>query len=152
MKKLLLFCLFITGLLTACSTDNPAYPQRLAQNIRHLSSASVLSVYALDNYPAAQPGEIITQSAQFKTIYDLYEDGENKILIPHNTNISGIYRNNGTTCTVTWKTLYANNDQTQDKSNAVPISRDISVPSNCNPAKGIKYGDRITINFNDRSN
>lgn len=129
--------------LTACGSDNPPYVLKLERNVKAITPHDNLQVFAMDNYKAIMSG----QQARFKVIYDLREDGENRVLIPSNTIISGTYFNDGTNCHVKWKDVYAHGDENVEHRNAVDISH-IATPTTCDPAVGFKYGEPIIIQFN----
>lgn len=133
--------------LAGCGSDNtPPYVKKLNRNVRSVSAGDVLTVFAQDDYPAPMHGHTISEPARFKVVYTLYEDREDRILIPSGTIISGTYFNDGKTCIVSWKDVYAHGDETMDKHNAVKLSH-VANPSRCNPDIGIKAGEPIVINF-----
>lgn len=139
--------LLVTLGLAGCGSDNtPPYVKKLNRNVRSVSAGDVLTVYAQDDYPATMPGHTISTPASFKVVYNLYEDREDRILIPSGTIISGAYLNDGKTCRIYWKDVYAHGDQTMDKHNAVKLSH-VANPTICNPNVGIKSGEPIVINF-----
>jgi hypothetical protein len=149
---------FIVGLITlgstlvtlglaGCGSDNtPPYVKKLNRNVRSVSAGDVLTVFAQDDYPAPVQGKTISQPARFKVVYNLYEDQEDRILIPSGTIVSGAYFNDGKTCRVDWKHVYAHGDETMDKHNAVKLSH-VANPTICNPEVGIKSGEPLVINF-----
>lgn len=149
MKKVLIIGLLLAGLV-ACGISNPPYTQRLSQNVRTVSAADILDVTAEDSYPVPMEFQpLVVEKARFKTIYDLYEEDEDKILIPSGIAVTGIYINDGMQCRIVWASVYAHNDKNEDSHNAVPIYH-ATVPTQCDPATGIQYGDRLTINFTDQ--
>lgn len=138
--------------ITGCGTpDGTPGPQKLNRNILAVPSSTTLGVTSLTSYSLPEDGQIVEQSGLFKSIDDVYDGADNRILIPSGATINGIYMNDGTNCKILWKSVYAYNDVTGDEINAVPLSL-VTKPTLCNPHKVIKLGERITINFTDLKN
>jgi hypothetical protein len=148
-RLIVLSGVLVTLGLAGCGTDNtPPYVKKLNHNVRSVSEADTLTVFAEHDYPAPASGQTTTQLVYFKTVYNLYKNkGYHKVLIPSNTIVSGVYNNDGKGCTITWKDVYAHGDQTMDNHNAVNFSS-VTVPTICNPTVGLKEGEPLIINFN----
>lgn len=144
--KTLFLISLLSLFLSACGSDTPPYVHKLSNNVRAIDPNNSVSVYSQNNYPAPITGQVTNITARFKVIYDLYEDDENRILIPSGTIVAGTYSNDGKSCRIYWKTVYAHGDENMEKRNSVSISH-ITVPTECNPVTGIKYGDQLVINF-----
>ena len=140
--------LLLTGLV-ACSTGTPS-PERLTQHVQSIPSSTALAVVSEDSYPNVVDQQAIMQGGSFKTVDSVYDEASGKELIPSGATLRGIYSNDGVTCNITWDAVYANNDENENAMNAVNISQ-ITTPTLCNPGKGIKKGDRLLINFTNRT-
>ncbi len=146
MKKLLLLGLTIAG-LAACGTEHTPTPQKLGQDVQTLAPATVISVLAEEDLPVPKNAQIIEQMSEFKTVDNTYDELGNKVLIPRDAIISGSYTNDGVNCKIIWKSVYANEDEYQASRGSFALGQNTSA-SLCDPLRGIKSGDRITIRFN----
>jgi hypothetical protein len=144
MKKLLLI-LSVIGLV-ACSSDQTPTPQKLSQDVQSLPPETVISVSAENSFPTPKNAQVIQQLGSFRTIDNVYDKAGNRVLIPRNAIISGTYTNDGVSCQIAWKSVYANKEEYEEKRGSFVVG-DTSVPSVCNPVRGIKAGDRLTISF-----
>ena len=148
-KNLLLTGVLVVG-LAACSSDSTPDVQRLTQNVLTVSSTAVLSVISEDSYLIPDNEQPIVQAGRYKVVGDIYDESDNRILIPSGAILSGVYSNDGDTCFVTWKSVYANNDDIEDTYNAVSLSK-VTRPTKCNPARGVRDGDRLKVSFTDET-
>ena len=146
MKKLLILSLFMAG-LAACSSSHTPTPQKLAQDVETLPPATIISVFAENNFQVPKNAEIIEQTGRFKTVDNTYDELGNRVLIPRDAIINGTYTNDGVSCSIAWKSIYANKDEHEKKRGSFALS-ETTLPSICDPIRGIKSGDRLTIQFN----
>lgn len=145
--KILIASLLIIGLI-GCSSESTPAPRKLYRNIQAISSTTVISVTAQNSYPMPKDDNLVEQSGRFKTINDVYDAVDNRILIPSGAIISGSYSNDGGTCRVIWKSIYANNAVNYHSDNAVSIAQ-VTEPTKCDSIKGVKIGDRLEIRFSE---
>ena len=132
--------------LTACTTDNTPATRKLYRNIQSIPASTSLGVTARDDYNIPDYGQVTEQSGLFTTIDEVYDSADNRILIPSGATIGGIYINDGKTCKIIWKSVYANNDVSGQADNSIPLT-EVTRPTLCNPNKGIKAGARLNVNF-----
>ena len=145
MKKLLILNLCLAGLV-ACSSEHVPTPQKLSQEVETLPPATVISVFAEDNFHVPKNAQIIEQTGRFKTVDNTYDELGNKVLIPRDAVISGTYTNDGVSCKVVWKSIYANKTEHAQKRGSFALG-EATMASRCDPLRGIKSGDRLTIKF-----
>jgi hypothetical protein len=140
--------LLMTGLVACGSEETPA-PQKLYSNVEAVPPSASLSVTSLNSYKAPDEGQIIEKSGLFTTNDDVYDTAHSKLLIPRGATISGMYMNDGTNCKILWKSVFARNDSSGSEENAVPLAQE-TLPTLCNPDKGIKSGSNLNINFTNK--
>ena len=146
MKKLLILSLCLAG-LAACSSDHTPTPQKLSQDVQTLPPATVISVSSEETFQIPKNAQIIEETGKFKTIDNTYDELGNKVLIPRDAIVSATYTNDGVNCKVVWKSIYANKAEHANKRGSFTLG-ETTVPSICDPIRGIKSGDRLTIQFN----
>ncbi len=150
MKNLLIMSFTLVALI-ACSSEQPPTPDKIRQNLQSVPEDKVVAVIAEKNYPAPRSGQIIDENVVSKTVDNIYtEDGE-KLIVPQGSVITGNYINDGTSCVIVWKAVYANKSEYKKKNGTFSLS-DIAQPSRCDPVKGLKVGNRIFIKFSTWSN
>ena len=146
MKKFVVVSL-LAGVLAACSTTASAPTGlKLSQNIQTVASNSIISVISQSDFAVPKHAQNIMQLGTFKTNDNVYDPDGNKILIPRDAIISGLYSNDGVNCMIEWKGVYANLTEYRNK-NGSPILRELTTESLCDPQHEIKKGDRVTISF-----
>ena len=145
--KILIASLLIIGLV-GCSSESTPAPRKLYRNIQAISSTTIISVIAQNSYPMPEKNTLIEQSGNFRTINDVYDAADNRILIPSGAIIGGSYSNDGGICRVIWKSVYANNGADYTSENAVSIAQ-VTEPTKCDSVKGVKVGDRLEIRFSE---
>jgi len=143
-KKLIVVGL-IAGGIAACSTDTTPAPQKLSRNIEAVPSNTKISVSSLQSYPVDKD-HLSTQEGRYTVITDVYDSADNRKLIPAGATISGTYINDGNSCRIEWKAIYANNDVNAGSQNAVPISK-VTLPTPCKATVGVKTNDVFEILF-----
>lgn len=143
-KKILFFGLLLGGMV-ACSS-NPPTPQKLSQDVQQVSPTTVVSVKSNDSYAVPAAGQIEEKSGTYKTLDTVYDDDGIKVLIPKNAFVKGIYKNDGVSCSVTWSSVYANEDAYEDDQGSFSLSK-VTSSSMCDPVRGVKSGDRLVIKF-----
>ncbi len=145
--------LIITGLLTAglaaCSSDQTPTPAKLYNNVGAVPPTTTMTVTSLSNFKHPHEGQIVEKPGLFTTNDEVFDSSHNKLLIPRGATVSGIYMNDGTSCKILWKSVFANSDSNGNEENAVPINQE-TLPTLCNPDKNIKRGDDIDINFTSK--
>lgn len=146
-SKILVVSLLIIGLV-GCSSESTPAPRKLYRNVQAISSTTIISVIAQNSYPMPLNDNLVEQSGRFKTINDVYDAVDNRILVPSGAIISGSYSNDGGICRVIWKSIYANNATDYHSDNAVSIAQ-VTEPTKCDSIKGVKIGERLEIRFSE---
>lgn len=148
MKNLLKISI-LTAALTACSSDNIPTPQKLGVDVRSLPANSVIAVLAKEDFPTPKNSQIIEKQSAFKVIDSVYSQ-QGTMLVRKNSIISGTYTNDGVTCRVTWKSIYANKSNYEDNIGTFSLGA-VTEPTPCDPVKGIKEGQRVMIRANQQA-
>lgn len=146
MKKFVVVSL-LTGVLVACSTTTSTPTGvKLSQDIQSVASNSIISVISQSDFAVPKHAQNIIQLGTFKANDNVYDQDGNKVLIPRDAIISGLYSNDGVDCMIEWKAVYANLTEYHNK-NGSPTLRELTTESRCDPQHEIKKGDRVTISF-----
>lgn len=146
MKKITLAGLITMGLAACSTTTNTPTGLKLSQNIQSVSSTSIMSVISQSNFAVPKHAQNVVQLGTFKANDNVYDQDGNKVLIPRDAIISGLYSNDGVNCMIEWKAVYTNITEYNNK-NGSPILRELTTESRCDPQYEIKSGDRVTISF-----
>lgn len=141
----LLGMVFAVG-LSACSSLETPTPQKLSQDIYSIPPATVISVISDETYPMSVGTQIVEKAGTYKTMENTYDNDGYRVLIPKDAIINGTYKNDGTSCTVTWNAIYVNKSEFKNNQGSLAL-REVTEPSVCNPTQGVKAGNRLTIRF-----
>ncbi len=144
-KSVLLLSSLILG-LAACSSDNVPTPKKLSQDVQSIPPFTTISVKAQETLGVPHNAETIMKIGTFKAIDNVYDPNGNNILIPRDAIITGVYTNDGVSCTIKWKAVYATEDEYSAKRGTLALGQ-VTSPSNCRALKGIKKGERAVISF-----
>lgn len=146
----ILSLLLITLQLTACGLFGPApepTPGKLASNLERINSGTIINVVSLVPMDIPNPSEsAITNTTVFRVSNDLREYPNSSILIPQNALVTGIYTNNGKTCSISWQAIYANYTALEKGQGAMTIAPQVQNTS-CDPKTGIRAGQLMNITF-----
>ena len=105
-----------------------------------------MSVISQSNFAVPRHAQNIVQLGTFKAIDNVYASDGNKVLIPRDAIVSGLYSNDGVNCMIEWKAVYTNLTEYENKNGSL-ILRELTTESRCDPQYEIKTGDRVTISF-----
>jgi hypothetical protein len=148
-KMLLVASLFLLS-LSACSSYNTPTPYKLSRDVEKVPPSTVISVTSVDSYQIPQGSQIIERSGLYKAVDNVYDAQGYKVLIPRDSIITGTYKNDGVSCSVTWGAVYINREEYNQDRGSFSLSK-VTQPSICDPIKGVKSGNRLTITFNKDS-
>jgi len=137
---------FVLISLIACSSEQSPTPGKLRQNLYVIPENKGVAVVPEQTYKAPQAGQIIDENVVYKTVDNVYDKKGEELLIPRGSVITGNYINDGTSCVIVWKAVYANKYEYKKKNGTFSLS-DIAKPTFCDPVKGLKIGNRIFIKF-----
>lgn len=136
--------------LTACGLFGPApgpTPGKLTGNLERVNSGTIVNVVSLVPMDIPNPSEsVITNSAAFRVTNDVREYPNSSILIPQNALITGIYTNNGKTCSISWQAIYADYPALEKGQGSLAIAPLVQNTS-CDPKAGIRAGQLMNITF-----
>lgn len=136
----------IAIMLGACSTQRVPTTLKLSQDIQEVASNAVLSVISQNDLAVPTHSQNILTLGTFKTNDNTYDIDGNKVLIPRDAIIAGLYSNDGVNCTIEWRAIYTNLAEYNDQNGSLSLSS-ITTESLCDPLRGVKKGDRATIDF-----
>lgn len=145
MRNMILLSSLIAG-ISACSSDNAPTPSKVAQNVQTLAPGTVISAIAKQTHKVPQGAQVIEDTGVYVTTDNTYDRDGYDILVPKGALIKGTYTNDGTSCKVTWKAIYINEDEYENDRGSLILGK-TTKPSLCKPEKGIKSGNRVTIRF-----
>ena len=106
MKRITLAGLLTIALAACSTTTNTPTGLKLSQNIQSVASNSVMSVISQSNFAVPKHAQNIVQLGTFKASDNVYATDGNKVLIPRDAIISGLYSNDGVNCMIEWKAVY----------------------------------------------
>ncbi len=136
--------------LAACGLFGPApgpTPGKLTGNLERVNSGTIVNVVSLVPMDIPNPSEsVITNSAAFRVTNDVREYPNSSILIPQNALITGIYTNNGKTCSISWQAIYADYPALEKGQGSLAIAPLVKNTS-CDPKAGIRAGQLMNITF-----
>jgi len=142
-----LFYLILSFFVLSCSNETLPTPNKLSQNLGVIPSNTVISVIAKDNHNVPKSDGVIEEPKIYAVLDNIYDEDGVEVLIPKGAIVTGIYSNDGVTCKVSWQALYANKKAYSQKQGTLNF-RNVTQPSFCNPQRGIKANNRLTIRFN----
>lgn len=133
--------------MAACADIEAPTPQKLSQDIKSLPSSTIISVISNDSYKAPKGVGVIERIGLFETLDNTYDDRGYQILIPRRAIVKGTYVNDGKKCTVTWSSIYFNKKEYEKNLGSV-VLKDRTIPTDCDPQRGVQAGERLLIHFN----
>lgn len=146
MKKITLAGLLTIALAACSTTANTPTGLKLSQNIQSVASNSVMSVISRSDFAVPKHAQNVVQLGTFKAMDNVYAPDGNKVLIPRDAIVSGLYSNDGVNCMIEWKAVYTNLTEYENKNGSLTL-RELTTESRCDPQYEIKTGDRVTISF-----
>jgi hypothetical protein len=147
MKNLLKITI-LAAALSACSSDNIPTPQKLGHDIQTLPPATGIAAVSMEKLAAPRDAQIIEKQTTFKVLDNIYSETENRVIVRRGAIISGTYTNDGTECKIVWNSIYVNKSEYKDKK-GTPSLGSIAEPTQCDPVKGVKKGQRAMIRVNN---
>lgn len=146
MKKFALISLLTVALAACGTTYNAPTGTKLSGNIEAVAAYTIVSVISQNDFTIPKQSQNIIQLGTFKVNDNVYDLHGNKVLIPRDAIISGLYSNDGVSCMVEWKAVYIDLDEYNRENGSLTL-RDLTIASVCDPLRGIKKGDRVTLSF-----
>ncbi|MFN8769682.1 MAG: hypothetical protein ACK5Z5_00080 [Neisseriaceae bacterium] len=148
MKRLIIVNFLSIILMMACTTNGQTpTPQKLSQDIQSLPSNTIISVISLETYAAPKGAEIIEKAGLYETVDNIYDARGYNVVIPRNALVRGIYTNDGKQCTVTWKAIYLDKQHYNKNMGSFEVGKQ-SVPTICDPIRGVFKGQRLLLHLN----
>ncbi len=142
---------FLVSALSACSSSGMLTPTKLAHNIAEVPQSAVISVVAINDFPIAHNAQSIVKLGKFKSLDNVYDSEGNKILIPRDAIVTGLYTNDGVTCDIAWKAVYLNEAEFKSERGALVLDT-VAAKSICDPLHGVSSGERVTLRFQKEFN
>ena len=132
--------------LAACSNESLPTPNKLSQNVQAIPPHTVISAISKTSFAIPKNSQSIVKMGKFKVVDNVYDPIGHQVLIPRGAIIDGLYSNDGTTCEISWKTVYSSSDDFDDNQGSIALGR-VTNASVCNPQRGVKSGERVTLTF-----
>lgn len=139
-------------MITACANgknDNSAPPPKIIQykvdQIPADTSMIVTAMVPMDIPNKNQP--TVANNTVFRVTNNVIGSPDSTIYIPFNSLLTGVYRNDGTTCVINWQGLYGDYRALELRQGYLGMSKRLN-PSNCDPKKGVQPGDILNLTFN----
>lgn len=143
-KQVLIACMF-AGIIGCSSNSSPNY-YKASNNVLEIPSSTIISAHSMNNFPMPENNQAVVELEGFKIRDDIYDASGERVIIPKNAVISGLYNNNGQYCEISWKSVYMN--EKNFKAKKAPISvLNLIEQSVCEPTVAIKKGNVINIKF-----
>ncbi len=144
MKSLLIILLAVC--IMACSNKGlPSY-NKSSHSVLDLPAKTVISATSMDNLAVSDGSKAIVELGGFKTVDNTYDSFGEQVIIPRNAVISGLYVNDGASCSISWKYVYATEEDFEAKRALFSIQNRTD-DSLCMPTLGINKNDRVTLQF-----
>lgn len=141
-----------TVALISCSTfgnssDAPA-PMQTQLLVDQVASGTTMNLVA--QIPMDIPNSTtprVANSTIFRVSGNVLGAPNSTVLIPNNSLLYGVYRNDGSKCQISWQALYSDYRSLELHKGYMGIANRIS-PTTCDPKVGIQTGQMITVTFN----
>lgn len=145
-KRFLLIGSMLLGLV-ACSGTSVPTNQPISHDLDEIPYQSKDAIIAMRSFDVPKGSTPVIQSGPFQLDDNIYKDNGHTKLIPRRSILEGVYYNDGTSCTVTWKNVFPSIVEYKKQRNDWDV---VSASSDtlCDPKRGIKAGDRMVVKFN----
>jgi hypothetical protein len=132
------------GLFQAPSGPSPMV---LNNNLTRVESGSKVSIISMipNDIPNPSQAKVVNTTA-FRVTDKLVSNPDGTVLIPQNAIISGVYSNDGTSCSISWQMIY-NNYEAMEKNQAAMNIANKTENNSCNPKLGIRPGQLMQLIF-----
>ncbi|HMT02814.1 MAG TPA: hypothetical protein PKD00_05815 [Burkholderiales bacterium] len=144
MKKKLLIACVVSGLIGCGSNSSPKYYDN--KNVLEMPKATTISTRSMKNFSMPDDNQAIEELGSFKVRDNIYNSSGEQVIIPKHAVISGLYSNDGRNCSISWKSVYANEKNFNAKKVSFSI-QDLTEDTACTPDVAIKKGNVVNVQF-----